>query len=89
MKRLLLRIPSDLSKRAVAAARRHHISLAEYVLLALEAQAKADEHGDGDQVDPLTGSEKELRKHASQLRPPAPKNRREKEPRRAKPHNRR
>lgn len=90
MKRLLLRIPSELSKRAVAAARRHHVSLAEYVYLALEAQVHADEEGGSGQVEAPSGSEEELHRRASQLREPPPaRTRREREPRRAKPHSRR
>jgi len=89
MKRLVLRLPTDLAKRAVAAARRHHVSLVEYLLLALEGQVKADEDGHGESVTPIEGSEKELRKKASRLRSAPPRNRRENEPRRAKPHNRR
>jgi len=89
MKRLILRLPSELSKRAVAAARKHRVSLPDYVLLALESQLKAEEEGAAARPEPVEDDEETLRRRASHLRAPAPRSRREREPRRAKPPNRR
>jgi len=87
VKRLTLRLPPDLSKRAVVLARKHKVSLSEYLLLSLETCIEAEEGG---KDLPLAAEiRSSLRKRLAALRPEEVDKARDHEPRRAKRPNRR